>query len=334
MLRFIQSFSVIFVGLAAGFLFNSLIAKGLIPLGTQATERLRRGLQRFVLLAINPVAFCGAIWSLDLSDPRYFLLPLVGIAALALGLALGFAGARALRLPPLQAGVHVTSASFTNIGSIGGLVVFVLLGESAFALVPIYKAFEELWYYSVLFPIARSYGEKANPSLSSAGGPHGPLAGILRVLRDPFFLASVAAIGTGLAFNYSRLPRPSFYGPLNSVLVPMSSFLFLFTIGMRLRFKIARSHIRAAVMVTVGKILIVPASVLALAWALGLERIPGGMALKVCLALAMAPVAFLGLVPATLYRLDEEFANSLWLTSNGALVVIVPLLAALLPLLG
>lgn len=104
MLRFIQSFSVIFIGLAAGFAFNRLILRGFVPLGTEASERLRRGLQRFVLLAINPVAFCGAIWSLDLSDPRYFLLPLVGIAALGLGLALGFAGAKALRLPPLQAG--------------------------------------------------------------------------------------------------------------------------------------------------------------------------------------------------------------------------------------
>ena len=334
MLRFIQSFSVIFAGLAAGFLFNRLIRGGLVTLGPEATEKLRRWLQRFVLLAINPVAFCGAIWSLDLSDPRYFLLPLVGIAALALGLALGFAGAKALRQSPLQAGVHVTSASFTNIGSIGGLVVFVLLGESAFALVPIYKAFEELWYYSVLFPIARSYGEKANPSLFSTGGPRGPLAGILRVLRDPFFLASIAAIGTGLALNFSRLPRPSFYGPLNSVLVPLSSFLFLFTIGMRLRFAIAKGHLKAALTVTIGKILIVPAFVLGLAWALGLERIPGGMALKVCLALAMAPVAFLGLVPATLYRLDEEFANSLWLASNGSLVLIVPLLALILPRLG
>lgn len=213
-------------------------------------------------------------------------------------------------------------------------MVFVLLGESAFALVPIYKAFEELWYYSVLFPIARGYGEKATPSLAAAGGLKGPLAGILRVLRDPFFLASIAAIGTGLAFNFSRITRPAFYAPLNSILVPMSSFLFLFTIGMRLRFKIDRSHIRAALMVTAGKILVVPAAVLALAWALGLERIPGGMALKVCLALAMAPVAFLGLVPATLYRLDEDFANSLWLASNGALALTVPLLALVLPLLG
>jgi hypothetical protein len=48
----------------------------------------------------------------------------------------------------------------------------------------------------------------------------------------------------------------------------------------------------------------------------------------------MMPVAFLGLVAAGLFRLDEDFANSLWLASNGALVVTVPLLAIVLPLLG
>ena len=108
----------------------------------------------------------------------------------------------------------------------------------------------------------------------------------------------------------------------------------LFAVGMRLRFRISRTHARAAALVVVGKILVVPGAILALAWGLGLDRIPGGMGMRVCLVLAMMPVAFLGLVSAALFRLDEDFANSIWLASNGALVIIVPLLSILLPLLG
>ncbi|OHD19742.1 MAG: hypothetical protein A2Y38_15120 [Spirochaetes bacterium GWB1_59_5] len=333
MTRFIVSFSIIFLGLAAGFLFIRLVKNAIIPLGSDATERLRLALQRFALLVINPVIFCGAIWSLDLSDARYFLLPIVGISALALGLALGFAGSKALKLPPDQAGVHITSASFTNIGSIGGLVVFMLLGESAFALVPLYKVFEELFYYSVLFPVARSHSEKSNTSLASAEG-RGPLFGILKVLRDPFFLVSVASIAAGLGLNQSGLTRPAFYSPLNAALVPTGTFLLLFGVGMRLRFRIARKHMRGALLVLVGKMLVVPAGALLLAWSLGLERIPDGMGLKVVLILSMMPTAFLSLVSAAMFHLDEDYANSLWLASNGAIVLIVPLLATVLPLLG
>ena len=43
----------------------------------------------------------------------------------------------------------------TNIRNIGGLIVFLLLGEIAYSLVPFYKLLEELWYYGVLLPYAR-----------------------------------------------------------------------------------------------------------------------------------------------------------------------------------
>jgi predicted permease len=334
MLRFVQSFSIILIGLATGAFFNFAIERGFVPVKHGAVERLRAGMQRSVLLAINPVAYCGAIWSLDLSNPRYFLLPMIGIAALGLGLMLGFAGSCAMRLPPERAGVYSTCASFTNIGNIGSLVVFVLLGEPAFALVPFYKLFEEIWYYSTLFPVARNFGEKANPSLASAGGRQGPLGGLLRVARDPFFLVSVAGISAGLGLNASGLSRPVFYTGLNSILVPSSSLIFLFTIGMKMKFRIPREHRRAAALLVVGKTLVVPCAAFALAMILGMGSVAGGLGLKVVLILSMMPVGFLGLVPPTLYRLDADFANSIWLTSNGALALVVPLLAWILPLVG
>jgi hypothetical protein len=45
-------------------------------------------------------------------------------------------------------------SSMTNLGSIGSLVAFLILGEQGFALVPFYKLFEEAWVYGRCFPIA------------------------------------------------------------------------------------------------------------------------------------------------------------------------------------
>jgi len=330
--QFIRSFSIIFLGLAAGYAFNRAIDRRLLPLSRAAADRLQPLLQRIAMLGINPLAFCGAVWSLDLSDRRNFLLPIVGVSALATGLVLGLAGARLLRLPPAKAGVYATCASFTNIGNIGGLVVFVALGEAAFGLLPFYKLGEELWYYSVLFPLARGYSAKANPG--SAGAAAGPAAGIFRVLRDPFFIVSLLSISLGLGLNAAGLRRPAFYAPLNAVLIPLSSFLILFAIGMRMRFAVRREHRAAAAMLIAGKALIVPCVVAALSLALGLGAGEGATALKVALVLSAMPIGFLGLVSASLNRLDLDYANSLWLASNGALILIVPLLVAILPLVG
>ncbi len=326
---FASSFVIIIGSLAAGHSFSRLIARAIVPLSAEGAERLRRGMQKTALLAVNPLAFCGAIWIADFSAAGFYALPFIGLAALAMGLALGALGTRLLKLPPLQAGVYTTSASFTNIGNIGGLVAFVLLGEAGFALVPFYKLFEELWYYSLLFPLARAYGERANKGSAGAWAAPRGRGGLARILRDPFLLVAFFSISLGLILNASGIQRPAFYAGLNAVLVPLSSFLLLFAIGMNLRFTIAKRHLKAAALLIAGKALIVPAAASGLALLLGLGSAGGGVGLKLVLVLAAMPVGFLGLVPPALYKLDQDFAGSLWLASNGALIAIVPILALL-----
>ncbi len=327
--NFVFSFVIILGSLAAGHIFNRLITRAIVPLSAESAERLRRAMQKTALLVVNPVAFCGAIWIADLSAAGFYALPFIGLAALATGLALGAAGTRLLKLAPGQAGVYTTSASFTNIGNIGGLVAFVLLGEAGFALVPFYKLFEELWYYSLLFPIARSYGERANSAAAGEGAAPRAAGSLRRLLRDPFLVVAFFSIALGLSLNFSGLHRPAFYAGLNAVLVPLSSFLLLFAIGMNLRFTIAKRHLKAAALLICGKAVIVPAIAFGLALFLGLGKAGGGVGLKLVLVLAAMPIGFLGLVPPALYKLDQDFAGSLWLASNGALIVIVPVLALL-----
>ncbi|OHD82032.1 MAG: hypothetical protein A3J97_10180 [Spirochaetes bacterium RIFOXYC1_FULL_54_7] len=102
---------------------------------------------------------------------------------------------------------------------------------------------------------------------------------------------STLAITLGLILNFSGVQGPSFYTGLNLVLVPMSTFLMLFAIGRRLRFRIGKGHITAALLLTAGKTLIVP------------------------------PV---------LYRLDQDFAGSILMVSNTAILLILPILGFLL----
>ena len=327
---FIPSFSIIIISLLSGYAFNALIERGLVPLSSEKTAQLRLTMQKTALLGIYPVAFLGAIWVADLSERLYFLLPLIGVAALASGLAYGFAGSRLLNLPPERAGVFTTCTSFTNIGAIGALIVFMLLGEPGFALVPFYKMFEELWNYSILFPIARSYGERANAN-SNKGNSPAP-AGIGKILRDPFLIVSLSAVTAGIVLNFTGVSRPAFYSGLNAVLVPLGTIILLFAIGMRLRFTIAKKDLRAGILLSLGKSVFIPLVATTLAWVLGLGQTTDGLGLKLVLVLSAMPVGFVGLVPPTLYKLDQDYAGSLWLVSNTALLAIVPALALILRL--
>lgn len=99
---------------------------------------------------------------------------------------------------------------------------------------------------------------------------------------------------------------------------------------MRLQFRVGRGHFKAALMLTACKTMVVPLITLGFALLLGLGHVPGNLGLKLVLILAAMPTGFLSLVPPALYRLDQDFAGSLWLVSNAAIVLILPVLGFLL----
>ncbi|MBT8328402.1 MAG: hypothetical protein KJN87_01760, partial [Desulfofustis sp.] len=147
MSKFIYSFGIIIFGLALGYLVQILVNRKLIKLPLPIDD-LRKLLQKVALLFLNPVAIVGAIWVVSIKNVNLIALPFVGLFALLTGGALALGVARMLSLAPQKTGAMFGCGSFTNIGAIGALVCFVFLGEAGFALVAIYKLFEELFYYS------------------------------------------------------------------------------------------------------------------------------------------------------------------------------------------
>ena len=63
---------------------------------------------------------------------------------------------------------------------------------------------------------------------------------------------------------------------------------------------------------------------------LDLHLVANGLPFKVILVLSSMPVAFNALVATSIYDLDLDMANSCWLISTGALVVVMPWLYFLL----
>ena len=315
--KLLFSFGIILSGLLLGYAVQVLSARGLIRFPV-SLDALRKGLQRTALLFVNPVAIVGATWIVSIRHVGLAALPFLGLFAIVTGGVLALGAAKLLALPPKKTGALFCCGSFTNIGSIGALVCYMFLGEPGFALVPIYKIFEELSYYSTGFPIAKYY--------SGSAMTEGRWDRVKGLARDPLIVVSVSSLFLGGALNMSGLERPAIYGTVNAVFIPLGAFMLLISIGLALRFRRVGDYLKEGVSVAAIKFAVVPLMATAIAWSLGLGSIDGGLPLKVVMILSAMPVAFNALIPPSIYDLDLDLANSCLLISMALLVIVLPVL--------
>ena len=318
MAKFFYSFGIIIFGLGLGVIVQALAHRGRIHL-PMAIDDLRKLLQKVALLWLNPVAIVGAIWTVRIRDACLLALPFVGFFSLTIGGLMALGAARALRLSHRKTGAIFGCGSFTNIGSIGALICFIFLGEAGFALVPIYKLFEEVSYYAIGFPIAKFYSSTGE----SAAGVAVRLKGLA---RDPFILVAVSSLVLGALVNVSGLQRPALYGAVNAVVVPLATIMLLASIGLALRFSRVSDYVRECAAVSLIKFLLVPECASSLAWAIGFGAIDNALPLKVVIILSSMPVAFNALIPPCIYDVDLDLAKSWWFVTTALLLVVLRLL--------
>lgn len=318
MSKFLFSFGVIAFGLSLGYAIQVASAGGILAL-PMGVDRLRKLLQKTALLFVNPITVVGAVWIVDVKTVSLAALPALGCGAILLGGAFALGASRLMGLGAERTGAFFACGSFTNIGSIGALICFMFLGEQGFALVPIYKLFEEVTYYGVGFPVAKYYGSAHE--IGEGAGQR--LRGLT---RDPFILVALSAILVGAALNKSGLERPPFFRTLNSIFIPAGSILLLASIGLAMKFRMVKSYLPECVAVSCIKFLLVPATISCAAYLIGFGDIEGGLPLKVVIILSSMPVAFNALIPPSIYDLDLDLANSCWFFTTAALVVVLPAL--------
>jgi len=200
MSKFIYSFTIIFLGLLLGYGTQMLVRQRHLEL-VISLDDLRKLLQKTALLVVNPVAIVGAVWIVNFKDATLIALPFIGLFTYLIGGALAVGAARLLDLEGKKTGALFGCGFFTNIGAIGTLICYIFLGEAGFALVAIFKLFQEVAYYGIGFPIAKYFGSSRHDV---------PARRLLKhLVRDPYLIMAVSAITIGGLFNISNLQRPA-----------------------------------------------------------------------------------------------------------------------------
>jgi len=323
--KIIISLGYIFFGLIVGYIIQQLELRKVIRLPI-SLENFRKLLQKIGLLFFMPISFIGALWIIKIDNIKIVALPFLGIFALLIGGALGLTAAEHFHLKRKDAGSMFTCGSFTNIGSIGGLICYLFLGEEGFALVPIYKLFEQVVYYAIGFPIAKSFSNNVVKKENI-------ISQLKEIFTDIFVIVALISIAIGIFLNLSGIERPVFYRTINAIFIPAGTVILLVSIGLAMKFGKVKSYIKESISVSIIKFILVPSIISTIAFFLGYRIIEGGLPLKVVIILSSMPVAFSALIPVSIYDLNLDLANSCWLVTTLSLIVILPLLFYIISLI-
>lgn len=317
MYKNIISIGIIALGLIIGQTLRKLTIEKKIP-GTIPVEKYLEYVQRTVMLGINPLITLSAFWNNRLNDVRLVFLPMLGVFAFIVGGVLGLIASKIFKHDKRQTGAMFCVSSFSNLGSFGGLVTFILLGEKGYAYSIMYRLFEELTYFSIGYPVAKLHGTGINKKSSRNN--------LIDIITDPFVLFSIIGILIGTLLNVSGIVRPAFFAKFNEVFIPLSTFLLVITVGFKMRINAIRGYLGECITVSAIKFLILPVLITSLAYLLGLGSINDGLVLKTVLVMSAMPPAIYSLIPSQLYGLDIDLANSCWLVGTGLLFLVVPIL--------
>ncbi len=288
----------------------------------QRAARISTILKIISLLVIQPVTIIHSFWNLNLGvHTQLLMLPALGVLALAAGAGGALLFIRIFHVSPKKAGSVFTTSMFSNFGSFGALIGYGLYGQLGFSLVQLYRAFEEVIYFSIGFPLSQQV---------SQGNLRGLRISRRMIMERPIILIPISGIIIGSLMNISGISSPKMLTNATHILIPLMAGLMGLSIGLTLRTSKIRNYTREILMVLAVKNLIVPAVVIPAAFLLGLGGILDGAPLRVVIFISFMPSAFLALVPPVLYDFDLDLANSAWLATTGALLVVFPLLYMLL----
>ena len=271
-------------------------------------------LVRWVIVGTSPLVLGLSFWHMPLRSVEPWVLPLLGtvVAASTLLPALWYAKRAGLSRP--ETGSFLECAFFSNLGYLGGFTAFALYGEAAYGLCALYFMFFSPCFYTLGFWIAARFGQGGSSTGLSAG------------FHDELRLYPFVGMLVGIGLNLARVPRPEPLEWLNHALIPVSTALYLVSVGSQLRLESPRPSWRACVAMSAIKFVYTPAVAWLFASLLGLQ----GLSRIVVLLEASTPVGVSPLVLPMLFGIDRKLCNALWwfttIVSIPWFIIIIPIL--------
>lgn len=315
--KFIISVLTIVCGLAVGAFLKPILNRN-NPL---LVDYLGKWLQKTAVLYLMPLVALGAVWAARIGDCRLALLPCLGTFSVISGGIAGLTISKLFKHGPEQKGPMFLCGAFSNFGSFGGFVCYMLWGEPSYALVSLYKLLDEVNLVVIGYPVARFYAQ---------GNARWDWDQLKSYLRDPLFIMPASGVLLGLALNLLNWERPPLYQNINAVLIPIATIMLLVSTGLNIKLSSLRKYLKECLAISSVKFFFLPVVLGTVAWLLGLQHIDDGLPFKVTLVLSSMPVAFYSQIPTAVYGLDRDLASSCWLFTTGLMFLLFPIIFTIL----
>jgi len=266
------------------------------------------------LLGPEPLAIAISFWAINPGGVAAFEITVFAAVFTSLSLLVAAAIARRTSRPRREQGAWALCAALSNQGAtFGTFVLFSAWGERGFVLGTLYAVH--------FMPVLTTLGFQQARSFSEEQGARG-LAMLTQVFLDRRSRNPLLGVLIGVALQVWGPPRPALLGAFNQLLIPLNTFLYL-------RPGAIRRHARDIWIISGIKFVLMPAFAYLAALALGFGAIPDHEFLRVVVIQNSTPVAIMAVVTASIFRLDQELANSAWIVTNFGAVALVPWLTFL-----
>jgi predicted permease len=236
---------------------------------------------------------------------------------------------RAGALPAAAPSVRAISATFGNSVQVGIPFAAALFGEAGLAIHVALVSLHAMTLLTVLTALVELDLARAR---RTAGHSNAHLLKTLgRTMRNTIIHPVVLPVLAGLAWNLAGLPLPTVADEILATLAQAVVPLCLVLIGMSLAYYGVKGAARGAVTITVLKLMVLPAMVLAMAhWGFGLSGLP----LAVVVMMAALPVGSNALIFSQRYETLEAEATAAIVFSTLGFVMTASVWLAVLAWLG
>ncbi len=272
----------------------------------------------FAIVGLVPWLALLSFWQVELKT-ELIVLPFLGLAMQLLPGGIAWLRSEFKSQDNLVKGSYILSNLLCNRGVLGGLTVFILFGEQAFAYAQLIIVFGMPVLVIVGFPLASHYNRahynNANDNSSS----------FLSTFLDKRQLPLAGLLAGGL-LNVGGIERPEMLGTVFAGLIHVVAWALLVPVGASIDFREMKKHWRQVLDIIPLRFILSPLILYLLAMLAGLE----GTLLLTVVVLAMTPTAINAVVTAKLFGLSVNLATTAFvLTTAVYMIFILPLMLVL-----
>jgi len=261
------------------------------------------GLPAFIFTAVHGATLRADLWG----------VVAVAWIVFAAMLALGWLGARLLKLPPAMAGGFIIATALGNTGYIGYPITAALLGERNLPEAIFYDVFGTVGALVLVgLLVAQHYGTNDEARVNP--------------LRELVTFPAVIALAVALVLRPVAIPElvSDGLGLLSNMVAP----LIMLSVGLSLKVSTLGRAARPLALLSALRLLVAPAIALAVGTVV-LGSQAGGMPLRVAVLEAGMPAMMLTFVVGERFGLDTDFIASAIFVTTAAAAVTLPLVQLL-----